>query len=182
MSVNFQLSGLVLSTSLFMNLGCQSQVSTYMLNFDEVYSIPGTERDVPKYMKSVSTAELAKEGILKCDGFDTKRRYVYARFEVKDEKVESSYVGSISGKYQLFHEEFEDAKYQSKMDLDNHQGSIQWLAIDSNKASLELTLKIQNAQSGSQKIPAKLTYENLKEDVKYLKLDLKCTAFRLKGL
>jgi hypothetical protein len=180
-AVNYRWSGLVLFTALWMNFGCQSQVSTEMSNFDDIYSLPGTDRDIPENMKSVSTADLGKEGILKCDGFDAKKKYVYARFEVKGEKVEISYVGSISGKYQLFHEEFEDAKYQSKIDLDHQQGSIQWLVKDSNKPFLELSFKKQNAQSGSQKFPAKLTYENLKKEVNYQKLDLKCIAFRHKG-
>lgn len=157
---------------------CQSQEASELAHFDEVYSLPNTDQDVPQNMKLISPLELEKGGILKCDGLDSEKKYVYARFEIAESKVQFSYVGSISGKYQIFHDVLMSRTKSAKLDFKGDVGEIDFYEKGSKTAFLSLNLDIQSSNLGEKETSAKLSYENKEHQVEYKKIELDCIAFR----
>jgi hypothetical protein len=178
MVAGFHFTLAIVSIATLGMLGCQSQQSTEMANFDEVYSLPGTDKDVPENMKSISLSELAKEGVLKCDGLDSQSKYVYTRFEIMDHSVKFSYVGSISGRYQIFHDELLSRIKSSKLDFKGEKSEIQFFEQGSNQAFLVLSLAKETSEARDEKIDAKLSYENKGHEVDYKKIELDCVSFK----
>ena len=172
---------LVSSTVALLFLGlsaCQSQEASEPSHFDEVYSLPNTDQDVPQNMRFMSPSELDKGGILKCDGLDSQKKYVYARFEMVDHKVQFSYVGSISGKYQIFHDVLMGRIKSAKLDFKGNKGEIDFYEQGSKAAFLSLNLDIQSSNPLNKETAAKLSYENKEHQVDYQKIELDCVAFR----
>ena len=166
-------------TLFFLGLSaCQSQEASQLAHIDEVYSLPNTDRDVPQNMKLMSPSELEKGGILKCDGLDSNKKYLYARFEIVDGKVQFSYVGSISGKYQIFHDVLMSRIKSVKLDFKRNNGGIELYEEGSKTAFLSLNLDVQSANPENKETSAKLSYENKVHPVEYKKVELDCIAFR----
>jgi len=157
---------------------CQSQEASELAHFDEVYSLPNTDQDIPQNMKLMSPRELEKGGILKCDGLDSEKKYVYARFEIADSKVQFSYVGSISGKYQIFHDVLMSRTKSAKLDFKGDAAGIDFFEQGAKTAFLSLNMDIPSSNPGSKETSAKLSYENKEHQVEYKKIELDCIAFR----
>ena len=166
-------------TLVFLGLtACQSQEISELARSEDVYSLPNTDKDVPQNMKMMSPSDLDKGGILKCDGLDDHKKYVYARFEIAEGKVNFSYVGSISGKYQVFHDVLISRATTAKLDFKGEKTQIDLFEQGSSKAFLSLKVDSESSHDGDTEATAKLSYENKNQDVAYKSIEVDCVAFR----
>jgi|1048.fasta_scaffold20085_1 hypothetical protein len=116
-------------------------------NVESFYKLPSTDNDTDAKMDTVQLTDVNKEGVIKCEGFDKNKNYVYSRLEFQNSQVILAYIGAIQGKYELFHHDISKKITNFKFSFGDDSAliSINMAQADQPRKVLALGLRLADA-------------------------------------
>ncbi|NBO38436.1 hypothetical protein EBU99_07615 [bacterium] len=154
---------------------------------DSIYKLPATDNDTDANMVAVQLNDVSKDGVIKCEGFDKKRNYIYSRLEFKNSQVTLAYVGAVQGKYELFHHDIAKKILNLKYSFEDEKGLVNIYAAQAGQPRkiYSLALKLADTPKDAE-LPeeifyaAQLAYMDPTTNLDLSSVRMTCDVFRLK--
>ncbi|NBW80549.1 hypothetical protein EBR21_02235 [bacterium] len=156
-------------------------------NVDSIYKLPSTENDTDAKMITVQLSDVNKEGVVKCEGFDKNKNYVYSRLEFQNSQLILAYVGAIQGKYELFHHDITKKVLKLKSSFDDEKGLVSIHMAQAGQARKVFSLGLKPADAPKDPdmtsenfYVAQMAYMDPSTGLDLSSVRMTCDVFRLK--